>query len=223
MPVLLSALGRIGRVLAHDLRNPLGAIRNACHVLRQQLPSSDPVWIDYLSLIDQQAADCDRLLARRLGWSRTWEIAPATVEVGPWLRALLADTTLPSPVKPLLQVVPADLRIVTDPQRLRLILETLIRNATDALQDARGQLSVTVQHRGLEIVLIVADNGPGIPAPIRPILFEPLASTKPSGLGLGLWIARQLAQQLGGSLTWEPTAEGTTMVVTVPPLLAGTF
>lgn len=98
-----------------------------------------------------------------------------------------------------------------DAVHVRIIVENLLANALDAVAGTNrpGQVDVEVRDGGDFAIVRVRDTGPGISDAVRADLFEPLATTKPRGLGLGLPIARALARAMGGDLTvrdGEPTA-----------------
>ncbi len=95
-----------------------------------------------------------------------------------------------------------------DPGHVRIILENLLGNALESLEgeSAGGHVEVAVETSDSSVAVRVKDDGPGIPPAIQADLFEPLATTKDHGLGLGLPIARALARAMGGDLTIESGA-----------------
>ena len=103
-----------------------------------------------------------------------------------------------------------------DPTHLRIVLENLLGNSLEALR-ARGggHITVRVAQAGTEATVRVTDDGPGIDPTIREHLFDPLSSTKESGLGLGLSIARALARAMRGDLTLADARE-TTFELRIP-------
>ncbi len=110
----------------------------------------------------------------------------------------------------------AGLAVRGDPTHLRIVLENLLGNSLEALR-ARGggHITVRVAQAGDEATVRVSDDGPGIDPTIREHLFDPLSSTKESGLGLGLSIARALARAMRGDLTLEEARE-TTFELRIP-------
>jgi signal transduction histidine kinase len=83
---------------------------------------------------------------------------------------------------------------------MRIVLDALLTNAVDVLHGRGGRIDLELTTRGADAVLRVSDDGPGIDPDLRARLFEPLATTKPTGLGLGLSIARALSRTFGGDL-----------------------
>jgi signal transduction histidine kinase len=121
-----------------------------------------------------------------------------------------------------LQIDPAA-RVNADPDQLHRILVNLLRNAREAMEhqegrQAKGQITVGLTAAGDMSLVRVADNGPGVPERARERLFQPFAgSGRPDGAGLGLAIARELAQGHGGDLTLANTGpKGSTFELRLP-------
>jgi signal transduction histidine kinase len=111
-----------------------------------------------------------------------------------------------------------DALVEADPAHLRLILENLIENALEAVEDEEhAAVALDVEVRPGEVRLRVSDSGPGVPQSLRGDLFEPLATSKTRGLGLGLPIARALARAMGGDVTLETEqSPASTFVLSLP-------
>src|SRR5205814_9662039 len=104
-----------------------------------------------------------------------------------------------------------------DPDELRRVISNLTKNAVEAMEGAKGVLTVTLAKAGDSLALTVADTGPGIPDDIVPRLFEPYLSTKTKGTGLGLAICKRAVDDLGGTIAIESVrGVGTTVVVRLP-------
>lgn len=110
--------------------------------------------------------------------------------------------------------------LIGNPLALTQIITVLTRNALDACsshphKNPTVTLQTKINHRTCTI--IITDTGPGVPLTLREKLFQPVTSTKPTGLGVGLFIAKHLVEsQLGGAITHEATAGGTKFIVTLP-------
>jgi signal transduction histidine kinase len=119
--------------------------------------------------------------------------------------------------------VPPAERVTADPDQLHRILANLLRNARQAIEHEEGRrragrIEVSVEVLGGASLIRIADNGPGVPERIRERLFQPFAgSGRPDSTGLGLAIARELAQGHGGDLTLSVTGEqGTVFELRLP-------
>lgn len=107
--------------------------------------------------------------------------------------------------------------VAADPTHLRIILENLLTNAREAVEGEPGAvIRAEVVHGGGGIELRLEDDGPGIPREQRAELFEPLATSKVHGLGLGLAIARTLARSMAGDLTLAESSEATSFTLSLP-------
>lgn len=104
-----------------------------------------------------------------------------------------------------------------DPVLVEWALESLIKNALDALSGRGGRIDVRVEAVGETARVSVRDDGPGVPLEVRTKLFEPGVSTKPGGWGLGLALTRRIVeQQHGGRVTYRPSATGSEFVLEFP-------
>jgi signal transduction histidine kinase len=119
--------------------------------------------------------------------------------------------------------IPRGFHLEADPEQLHRLLVNLMRNARQAIElqpnrKARGRVTLTAIKTAQDVVIIVADNGPGIPERARDKLFQPFTSSAtPGGSGLGLAISRELAQLHGGDVRLVQTGpEGTTFEIRLP-------
>jgi two-component system sensor histidine kinase PilS (NtrC family) len=106
--------------------------------------------------------------------------------------------------------IPAELRIVFDRGHLSQIVWNLVRNAWQHCQKKAGSIRITARlgYMGDAIICELSDDGPGIPAELRGQVFEPFFTTRPGGTGLGLYIARELADSNGSALELLPKGPG---------------
>jgi len=187
----LEALGRAGAGLAHQLRTPLATVKGSCQLLREEVPEGRA-----RSRLDAAVAEStrmERLLGLLLDFARPPEPQVDTVVV---LEAL----TEAARRDPRLRAtsVPPDARAYVDPEHLQQILSNLVDNALAAAPgDDPVELDASVQ--GGEITVVVADRGPG-PGDDPEQLFQPYFSRRVDGTGLGLPIARTLAEANRGRL-----------------------
>jgi two-component system, NtrC family, C4-dicarboxylate transport sensor histidine kinase DctB len=110
----------------------------------------------------------------------------------------------------------ADVAVRADRFRLEQVIVNLVKNAAEALEGRAGaRLTLRVERSADRVRLIVADNGPGVPAEVRAQLFTPFVTTRANGLGLGLVICRDLMAGFGGELDLADTGDGAAFVATL--------
>ena len=102
-----------------------------------------------------------------------------------------------------------------DRTSLRAAILNLTLNAIDAAGPG-GEIGLEVRNVGGAVEVEVADNGPGPPSELACSLFEPFVTSKPEGVGLGLALARQVATDSGGTLSWSRSGKETRFRLTVP-------
>lgn len=223
----LSSLGRLSTVIAHEIRNPLMIIKSAVRGLRRH---SSPEVADVATSIDEEVARLNRVVSGVLDFARPidFELAPADLAEICRDAAQAAQAT-PDAVPVAVDLAEPQALIVTDADRVRAVLVNLLTNAQQAvrahdgnrpagpcirLQASRGAPG----HWRLE----VADRGVGIAAEDLPKLFEPFFTTRRTGSGLGLPIARNIIEGLGGSIAIESRpGVGTTVRIDLPDRMGG--
>jgi hypothetical protein len=193
----LAALGRVAAGVAHEIRNPIAAMRlRAENALAGDDARRRKTLEDLLGLV----ARLDGLVAELLTMTQRREPRSEKVEVGPFLAALIERHREEAAARDIgiateCSVTCADL----DPEIVGRILENLLQNAVrHAPVGGRVTVSATVQGNGLR--LTVTDTGPGVLPELRDQLFEPFVTGRADGTGLGLAIARELAEAHGGQL-----------------------
>jgi signal transduction histidine kinase len=216
----LSSLGRLSTVIAHEVRNPLMIIKAALHTLRQPTLTSAEL-SEVAADIDEEIARLNRIVNEVLDFARPirFEFAPADVN------ALCRESAAAAQAVPgaavsldLDQSMPL---VRTDAERLRVALVNLIVNARHAVE-AGGAVSepkvfLSTRARDGKVAIVVADHGTGINNPDLSRVFDPYFTTKRGGTGLGLPIAKNIVEGLGGSLTVASAiGRGTEMRIELP-------
>jgi two-component system sensor histidine kinase HydH len=229
----LAALGGMAAVLAHEIRNPLGAIKGLAQFLGEKR-TGDATQAEMTQTIAAEATRLERLVKDLLAYARPRppELQPTDLSVA--LREVLAlgqpaaDAT---GVKVRLEASDALPRVMADPEQMKQLFGNLVLNALQAMPNG-GTLTVggkvisdfgsrisdsATRNPQSAIVIEVEDTGPGIPEADLPRIFEPFYTTRAKGTGLGLAICRQIVEAHGGTIRVARTGpEGTTIEVTLP-------
>ncbi len=210
----VGSIGTITASVAHEINQPVAAIRtfadNAAAFLARDEPARAATnlqaIVDLTSRIGTITAGLRRYARRGAG-----SIGPVALDAAiDGVRLLIGDrfrakgVTLDLPSGP-----EARLTVIAGRVRLEQVLVNLLQNALDAVAERPdARVDVTVGRKGRDVVLTVADNGPGIDPGIADDLFTPFATSKTDGLGLGLGIARDIMTEFGGTLDLVPAPRG---------------
>jgi signal transduction histidine kinase len=218
----LSALGQLTATMAHEIRNPLSAIRNSFYSIKEMVVGSGLKLERPIERVERSIARCDRIINDMLDFTRVRDLRCTVVEADKWIEEILTDQRLPDGVTLVhaLNAPGSDLNV--DTERMRRVINNLVENAAQAIAGVAGGLperTITVGTRVSSgaIEITIADTGPGIAADVMPKIFEPLFTTKSFGTGLGLPMVKQIVEQHGGTveITSKPN-QGTRVMLTIP-------
>jgi len=206
----LARIGEMAAVIAHEVKNPLAAVRGAIQVIGGRLPhdSSDASIVkEIIGRLDA----LNELIQDLLVFARP----PKPKMLPTDLEGLLRNTANLLRRDPSLAAMRVELDGVTPPlpadQNLLTVFQNLFINAAQAMH-GKGVLRVTTEASGGWHTVEVADEGPGIPKEIRATLFRPFQTTKARGTGLGLATARRLVELHQGRIAVNCPAQGGTIV-----------
>lgn len=199
----LAALGQVAGSIGHELRNPLGVIANAVYFLKLVLTDANTTVRDYLDIIENETRTADKIVTELLDFTRIKSLDRQPVSVSELVAHAFERYPAPPSVQVTLDIPPGLPPVYADRRHVEQILGNLVTNAYQAMSD-EGRLSVISEQFSVSsehwIRITVEDSGPGIPPANLEKIFEPLFTTKPRGIGLGLPVSRKLAEANGGRL-----------------------
>lgn len=200
----LMVLGQLAASLAHQIRNPLSVIANAVSLASKQIPRETGA-LEALDMANEEVWVVNRIIADLLDYARIRPASRQPSRLADLINASLEEEPLPEAIEVRTEL--DDTPIEVDAQQVQDAIRNLVRNAREAM-DGAGVLSFRSHLEGDWMELWVDDTGHGVSAEHRHLLFEPLVSSKPLGIGLGLPTARALVVNQGGTLDCVE-AEGT--------------
>lgn len=221
----LSALGGLLAGVAHELNNPLSVVLGMSLILKET--STEPKTLDRADKISKAAERCARIVKTFLAMARQQPARTSNIAIGEVVTASLevagyairsSDISLSVDIEPDLPMIWAD------PDQLSQVLINLLVNAEQALHGWEGVRKIAVSarrnSRNGQVVIKVADSGPGVAEDILPRIFEPFFTTKEvgAGTGIGLSFCYRIVQSHGGTIHVEANAGGGSIfVMTLPP------
>lgn len=203
----LAALGRLTANIAHEIRNPLSAISHAAQLLSEE--TRDAAQGKLTAIIENNAHRLNRLVEEVLTLNRRDRLNPAAFDA-PALGALIDEVrqTEEIPASAVIVSMSERLHFQFDPDHLRQIVWNLLRNAWRHCSKQTGSLRVQARLIGDRVQLDIEDDGAGVPPDHQGKLFEPFFTTDAQGTGLGLFLARELAEANRAELALVPDAGG---------------
>ncbi len=218
----LSVLGQLTATVAHELRNPLSAIRNTLFSLKEMAAGGGLKLDRPIARMERSIERCNRIIGDLLEYARTRELRRTAIGFDAWLREIVAEQSLPATVTLVEELGAGDALALIDGERVRRVVVNLLENAVQALAEMPadgGERRIAVRTRVVDgnIEFALEDTGPGIAPENLERIFEPLFSTKSFGTGLGLATVRQIVGQHGGTIdvASEP-GRGTCFTVRLP-------
>jgi len=223
----LSVMGQLTAAVAHDLRNPLGAIRTSVFTIDMAIKRDQMDRVGRaLQRIERNVMRCNDIIGELLDYTRDRALQLEPTHIDTWLGAVLDEQTFPKGIVCVRELT-CGAQVPIDAEQLRRVVVNTVENGIHALQDAesRGnQLTVSTHaitdQAGSRLEIRISDTGCGIPADVLPRVFEPLFSTKSFGVGLGLSIIKNIMEKHGGGVEIQSEiGQGTRVTLWLP----GTF
>lgn len=221
----LATLGHLTGTVAHELRNPLGAVMSSLGVVRLKCQKAGLDVEETLDRANRGIKRCDGIVTELLDFARSRGLQPEPTPLDAWLAELLDEQQLPEGITVIRDCGLGDTIVSIDRDEVRRAVINVVDNACQAMTNADGdggiagwgELTVATRENGDRVEIEIGDTGPGIPEDILPKIFEPLFSTKSFGVGLGLSIVRQVADHHGGGLEISSKqGQGTQAVLWLP-------
>jgi len=215
----LAVMGQLAGGVAHEIRNPLGVIRNCVYYLKTKAEHFDQEDTDCIEDIEREVLTANRIVSELLDFTRDSPSLLVTFTLEEAFENAIRTLIIPDTVNVIRQNIDGII-LRADQGQIERILANLIRNACQAM-DNTGTLTVSATSNGLTAQIQVHDTGPGVLQDDIQHIFEPLYTTKAKGIGLGLAVSRRYAERNDGALTVTSPAGGGTAFLLTLPVVAG--
>ena len=210
----LSSLGRLSASIAHEIRNPLAAIRYSAQLLAEstEMTTTD---LRMVEIINNHCSRLNEIIENILQLSRRERSRPETLNLGDWAHDFVEEykqgNDLGADSLRVIDNSAAPVAAVADPQQMQQVVWNLVQNAIryGRMPGESARVLVVVRHgeHGVPILEVI-DRGPGIAPKVAAQIFEPFYTTHEYGTGLGLYLARQMAEANQSALEYVRVAGG---------------
>lgn len=217
----LAAIGQLAGGVGHELRNPLGAIKNAVYYIRgkiskSELPAKDPRLLQFLDIMDSEINVSNKIINDLLGFSRIGRPAVSPARIKTVVEDALSSLTIPENVEIVNKLDTELPEIAIDTDQIRQVVMNIAANAVQAMPEG-GKLTIDARKRDRYLELAISDTGHGMEAQVIPKIFDPLFTTKAKGIGLGLAVCKSIVERHEGIIEVQSrVGEGTTFTVKLP-------
>ncbi len=217
----LAAIGQLAGGVGHELRNPLGAIKNAVYYIRgkvanSELAQKEPRVMEFLDIVDGEINSSTKIISDLLTFSRVGKPAVSPARIEKVIDDAISHTTIPGNIELTKEVAAGLPEIQIDTDQMRQVLINMITNAVQAMPEG-GKLAIVARQKDSSIEVEIVDTGCGIPEEAMGKLFEPLYTTKAKGIGLGLAVCKSIIERHDGHIEVESNmGKGTSFTIRLP-------
>jgi signal transduction histidine kinase len=217
----LAAIGQLAGGVGHELRNPLGAIKNAVYYIRGKVAKSEraqgePRVMEFLEIVDDEINSSNKIINDLLNFSRVGKPAVSPARIEKVIEDAISHTHIPENIE-LATKLDADLpEIEIDTDQIRQVIINVITNAVQAMPED-GKLTIVVREKGSFMEVEISDTGSGIAKENMGKIFDPLYTMKAKGIGLGLAVCKSIIDRHEGQINVaSEVGKGSTFLIELP-------
>jgi PAS domain S-box-containing protein len=218
----LAAIGQLASGVGHELRNPLGAIKNAGFYIRRRvtntdIPSTEPRVMEFLDIIDEEVNSANKVITDLLGFSRVAKPTVAPANIAGIIEDAFRYTPVPENIKLTKDINNGLPMVMVDGEQIKQVFLNITLNALQAMGEKGGRLDIRASDKGKFVEVEFIDTGGGIPDEIKDKIFDPLFTTKAKGVGLGLSVCKTIMERHEGDIKVKSrVGKGTTFTISLP-------
>ncbi len=195
----LATLGQVSGGIAHEIRNPLNAVKTSAYYLLNAKSISEQKRKEHLERIDRQVTLIDNVITVLSDVAKLPDPSVSALATREILEEVIGQVSLPPEISVDLRIPDEEEAIVADRNQIPIVFKNLLRNARDAMPGG-GTIIISTARAGDHLAITVRDTGVGIATEELARILEPLYSTKARGMGLGLAICKSIVEKNGGRL-----------------------
>ncbi|HSB84558.1 MAG TPA: ATP-binding protein [Nitrosarchaeum sp.] len=210
----LSAIGELSARIAHDLRNPLGVIKNTIEIIKIKNPTMDEKSKNDLSRLDRAVTRMTHQIDEVLDYVTPKPLNFSSNSLMKIIQLALERMVRPDTVK--LNLPQRDITLTCDSEKIEIVFANMITNAIQAMNN-KGEINIRINDENDFAIIEVEDNGSGISDEDLLKIFDPLFTTKQTGTGLGLVSCKSVIEHHGGTIhAKSELGKGTTFIIKLP-------
>ncbi|MFN3654702.1 MAG: ATP-binding protein [Candidatus Nitrosotenuis sp.] len=195
----LSAMGELASRLAHDMRNPLSAIKGTVQVIKKTSKNLDDSTLKRIDLIEKSIFRMTHQIDGVLDYVKGTPFKKKPSSLNEIIISALQTLMIPSNIT--INFPKDDIILLCDAQKIEIVFANMILNAIQAIGDSKGTINIRAKKQQDNILIKIEDSGPAIPTKIIGKIFEPLFTTKQEGTGLGLASCKSIVEQHKGTIS----------------------
>ena len=217
----LAAIGKLAGGVGHELRNPLGGIKNAAYYIKGKLINSElaktqPRIMEFLDIMDDEISSSNKIIDDLLNFSRVSKPAVSPAKIRKVVEDTLSHLTVPENVEVINKLDGNLSEVEIDASQIRQVLINIATNAIQAMPEG-GKLTIDARKGDKFLEVAISDTGDGIPEDVMKKIFDPLFTTRAKGIGLGLAVCKSIIERHGGAIEVESkVGEGALFTVKLP-------
>ncbi len=217
----LAAIGQLAGGVGHELRNPLGAIKNAAYYIKEKVAKSElakkePRVLQFLEIMDDEINASNKIINDLLGFSRVSKPSVSPTRIKRVIEDALSRLAIPENIEVVKKLDTELPEVEIDPDQIQQVLVNVVTNAVQAMPEG-GTLTISAKEKEKFLEVEIADTGCGIPEEVRNKIFDPLFTTRAKGIGLGLAVCKAIIERHEGYIEVESeVGKGTTFNIKLP-------
>ena len=213
----LALLGLLVGGIGHELRNPLGSIKNAAYFLKMAIDDKDPEVKETLVILEKEVDASEKIINNLISFTRSKPLIKMKVNINEIIKTALTRVKVPDTIKIETRLSAKLPPVFADSNQLIQVFINIINNGIQAIEK-EGELIIKTSKKDSESILIeISDTGIGMSKEVQKRLFEPLYTTKAKGIGLGLVLSKTILEKHNGKIdVTSEVGKGSTVTIDLP-------